>query len=139
MSLTDLREPTVKSTPNGERTDDYGAMDGLRDFVLFPFSLGNVLPRLTNPAEQSAATGSVATNSGPDFLDRSAIFIEGFGKAYKETFDEFATGLGDSGKKLAGGIGSTIASILPWWLWALLGVALVAYIVHLIAPLLKRV
>lgn len=140
--MSDLRQPELASTPDGSKTASYADAAEFIDKFFFlgmlPSPEPRIQPRYDNAGTISAATGSVVTEQGPDFIDRSAIYIRDFGSAYKETFDEFMGGLGDSGKKAGAAVAGTVGSILPAWLWFLVGLALVGAIVYFLSPLFRR-
>lgn len=116
-ALSASKEPEIRSTPSGVPTaTDLGS--GLADFLFFPFTVGQVMRRYTNAGEQSAALDSVVTNNAPGFLS-------GFTREVGATVDDV---LG-SAKTVARSVGGVVGALLPWWLWALLGLALVAYLV----------
>lgn len=124
------REPEVRSTPTGSpqmfpTKDQMGGE--LADIFLFPFSIGNVLRRITNPGEQSAASGSVVTNNADSFLT-------GFKREIGTTVDDVT----DVTKTVARSAGSIVGALLPWWLWLLLGLGLLAYVVTIILPYVKK-
>jgi len=124
-SITPQRDVTASAVPNGSVTQAAGV--GLADVALFPFSLFTVLPRLTNPAEQSAALGSVVTNDSPGFLT-------GFKREVGATVDNVT----ESAKTVARTAGGIVGALLPWWLWAILGVAALAWLLTVLAPYTRR-
>lgn len=122
-----LREPIPSAVPNGQVTGalpDFGTW--MADVAFFPFSLLTG-PRLVNPGQISVASDSVATNNSPTFLS-------GFTREAGEIWD----GTVGAGKKVTAGLGGVVTSLFPWWFWALLGVALLAYVVSVLAPALRR-
>lgn len=130
IDLVPAREPEIRSTPNGAAyaaptLNNAGA--ALGDIFLFPFSFGQIMRRMTNAGEQSAALGSVVTNN-------SDTFLSGFKREVGATVDDVT----ESAKTVARSVGGVVAAILPWWLWALLGLGLVAYVVTVILPYVKK-
>lgn len=119
-----LREPAIASVPNGEKTSD-----GAGTWTLMPpFFLPAYIPaRVVNAGEISAQTGSVATNNSPGFLGS-------LGRDYAKIGEDTR----DTVKSIAGGVGSVITSLFPWWFWALLGLGLIAYVLTILLPYVKK-
>lgn len=124
-----IRLPNTPSVPDGTAypASTAGLGEYFADVALFPFSLPQLYRRLTNPAEINAATDSVVTNDSPGFLS-------GFQRETARTVDSTVSGV----KTVTGAAGGIVAGLLPWWLWALVGLALVAWIVTSLAPVLRR-
>lgn len=125
-ALAPAREPEFRSVPSGIPTAaDLGAQ--VADFMFFPFTAGRLLDRITNPAQQSAASGSVVTNNAPTFLD-------GFKREVGDTID----GVTESAKTVARSAGGIVGALLPWWLWLIVGLGLFAYVLTVVVPLVKK-
>lgn len=134
MSVLDpiyVREPNELSVPSGNPALNTPFMEGAgevaADWFFFPFSLPQILQRKPSPVEQSVATGSVVTNDSPGFLDS---FARETGGIYKDTTD--------SAKSIASGLSSVVSSLLPWWLWAIIGIGALAWLVTVAAPYLRK-
>lgn len=118
------RDPAASKVPNGAVTDIP---------IEVPLNIG-WLPtifsaRLVNAGEISAATGAIPTNDSPTF----AI---GFERSVAESASNLWDQTVAAGKKISGGVGSIVTGLFPWWFWALLGLALVGWIVFALAPVL---
>jgi hypothetical protein len=132
------RETILRSVPNGERQGPSAVEASIRTLlqpftgVLFPYLFS---VRQTNPAEISAETGSVATNASPSFL-------WGNGRSIADNIELGLDNSAAAGKRVLNNVTSTvggaITNLFPWWFWALVGLALVAWIASLLAPVLRR-
>lgn len=138
MTTLDKRLPLVRSTPDGA-SDPIGTLSVLDLFAWLPAIgaanaigkgaslVGNLPPRYDSPGKQSVATNSVVTNDSPSFLS-------GVARSVGDAYQSIAT----TPEKVASRIGGTITGIFPWWFWTLIALALVAWIVSQLAPVLKR-
>jgi len=130
------RDPNSPAVPNGsiQNFSIDSAVDAIMAAVGVVSPATQIIPRYIGPAEISVATGSVATNDSPTFLDGANRLIGRTVVATKEAGSAAVEGA----KSLTGAVGSIVGNILPWWLWGLVGLALVAWIATLLAPALRR-
>lgn len=113
-------DKTISWIATGGKSDDWQAQIDENDKRIAENWRRIINDPKTNPADRMAAERELAAFLGE---------LETAPRIADEAAKEFGAEYAATAKKVGGGVGSFVGSLLPWYVWALIGLALVAYLV----------